>query len=259
MTFIFEFLNLQMERPSLYQGLLESWFQYVSLIVLLVMMFYVYQQSKKDSFQVDRSLKMIAFVMIGFEIYKQILFTYTNGWEYRWYAFPFQFCSTPMYIGLLAAYSKRPILKQGSYLFLSTYGFFAGLAVMLYPVSVYTTSVGINIQTMVHHGGMVLMGLVVMLNIKPTKKHYINGIYVFGMLTLMAIILNEVHALLELPGTFNMFFINQRFSSEIPVLSLFQPIVPGVVYMFIFLIGFSLIAFIFLQLHRLIYKKNTLA
>jgi hypothetical protein len=259
MTFIFEFLNLQMERPSLYQGLLESWFQYVSLIVLLVMMFYVYQQSKKDGFQVDRTLKFIAFVMIGFEIYKQILFTYTNGWTYQWYAFPFQFCSTPMYIGLLAAYSKRPILKQGSYLFLSTYGFFAGLAVMLYPVSVYTTSVGINIQTMVHHGSMVIMGLIVMFNIKPSKKLFIDGMYVFGIVTIIAIILNEVHALLELPGTFNMFFINPRFSSEIPVLSLFQPIVPGVIYMVIFMIGFSLIALIFLQLHRLIYKKNTLA
>jgi hypothetical protein len=259
MTFIFEFLNLQMERPSLYQGLVESWFQYVSLVVLLFMMFYVYQRSKKGGFQVDRTLKFIAFVMIGFEIYKQILFTYTNGWEYRWYAFPFQFCSTPMYIGLLAAYSKHPVIKQGSYLFLSTYGFFAGLAVMLYPVSVYTTSVGINIQTMVHHGSMVIMGLIVMFNIKPSKKLFIDGMYVFGIVTIIAIILNEVHALLELPGTFNMFFINPRFSSEIPVLSLFQPIVPGVIYMVIFMIGFSLIALIFLQLHRLIYKKNTLA
>ena len=259
MTFIFEFLNLQMERPSLYQGLVESWFQYVSLVVLLFMMFYVYQRSKIGGFQVDRTLKFIAFVMIGFEIYKQVLFTYTNGWTYQWYAFPFQLCSTPMYIGLLAAYSKHPVIKQGSYLFLSTYGFFAGLAVMLYPVSVYTTSVGINIQTMVHHGSMVIMGLIVMFNIKPSKKHFIDGMYVFGIVTIIAIILNEVHALLELPGTFNMFFINPRFSSEIPVLSLFQPIVPGVIYMVIFMIGFSLIALIFLQLHRLIYKKNTLA
>jgi hypothetical protein len=248
-----------MERPSLYQGLVESWFQYVSLVVLLFMMFYVYQRSKIGGFQVDRTLKFIAFVMIGFEIYKQVLFTYTNGWTYQWYAFPFQFCSTPMYIGLLAAYSKHPVIKQGSYLFLSTYGFFAGLAVMLYPVSVYTTSVGINIQTMVHHGSMVIMGLIVMFNIKPSKKHFIDGMYVFGIVTIIAIILNEVHALLELPGTFNMFFINPRFSSEIPVLSLFQPIVPGVIYMVIFMIGFSLIALIFLQLHRLIYKKNTLA
>lgn len=259
MQFIFEFLNVQMERPSLYEGLADSWFQYGSLIALFFMMFYMYQHTKKDGFQVDRTLKIIAFIMIGFEIYKQILFTYTNGWEYQWYAFPFQFCSTPMYIGLLAVYSKQPLLKQGSYLFLSTYGFFAGLAVMLYPVSVYTTSLGINIQTMVHHGSMVLMGLVVMLKINPTKKHFIYGIYVFGMVTFVAILLNEFHTLLELSGTFNMFFINPRFSSEIPVLSLFQPIVPGVIYMLIFLIGFALIAFIFLQLHRWIYKKNTLA
>jgi len=259
MQFIFDFLNFQMERPSIYQGFMESWFQYVSLIVLLFMIYYLIQSSKKHEFQVDRTLKIIVFVMIGFEIYKQILFTYANGWEYQWYAFPFQFCSTPMYVGLLAIYSKQNVIKQGSYLFLSTYGFFAGLAVMLYPISVYTTSVGINIQTMVHHGGMVLMGIVVMLNIKPTLKHFKFGLTVFATLTLIAIIMNESHALINLSGTFNMFFINPRYRSEIPVLSLFQPIVPGVIYMMIFFIGFSLIALLWLQLHRVIYKKNTLA
>lgn len=259
MQIIWDLLNSQMERPSLYGGLMNSWFQYLSLISLSLMMLYVFKASKKDEFHLDRSLKIIAFIMIGFEIYKQVLFTYTNEWDYRWYAFPFQFCSTPMYIGLLAAYTKHPIIKQGSYLFLSTYGFFAGLAVMLYPVSVYTTDVGINIQTMVHHGGMVLMGFLIMLRFKPSKKTFIYGILMFTALTLVAIILNALHTLLGISGTFNMFFINPSFSSEIPVLSLFQPIVPGMVYIMIFMIGFSVVAFVFFQLHTLLFKKNALA
>jgi hypothetical protein len=259
MQVLWDLLNYQMERPTIYGGLMTSWFQYLSLLILGLMLIYLFRTSKKNAFQMDRSLKIIAFIMIGFEIYKQILFTYTNGWSFRWYAFPFQFCSTPMYIGLLAAYTKHPIVQQGSYLFLSTYGFFAGLAVMLYPVSVYTTEVGINIQTMVHHGAMVLMGFLVMLMFKPTTKTFMYGIAIFLALTFVAIVLNETHAMLSLSGTFNMFFINPRFSSEIPVLSIFQPIVPGFIYIFIFLIGFSFIAWIVLQLHTFMYNKNALA
>ena len=40
------------------------------------------------------------FIMLIFEIYKQVIFTYQVG-HYQWYAFPFQFCSTPMYLYII--------------------------------------------------------------------------------------------------------------------------------------------------------------
>ena len=51
-----------------------------------------------------------AIVVALFEIYKQINYTFGNGSGdpyYQWYAFPWQFCSTPLYIGLRQASSAR--------------------------------------------------------------------------------------------------------------------------------------------------------
>ena len=86
----------------------------------------------------------------------QILF------DYQWYAFPFQFCSTPMYIGLLAAVVKRKSLHIRLCSYLATYALFAGICVMAYPVTVFIDTVGINIQTMVCHGSMITTGIVLL-------------------------------------------------------------------------------------------------
>ena len=248
MNTLMELLNLQMTRPSIYGSLTDSWFQYLSLVIFIVLMVLFTRKYRfaKDE-QLQKFLRIVAIMMIAFELYKQLLFTYTNGWEYRWYAFPFQFCSTPMYIALFASFLKKTPLRDAMYMFLATYGFFAGTAVMLYPVSVYTSAVGINIQTMIHHGGMGVIGIVLLARHVPQDiKSFIKSTYVFALLTVIAIVLNGIHNAWIQDGTFNMFFINARYTSEIPVLSLFQPLVPGFVYIIIFFVGFSLIAYLML-------------
>lgn len=252
MNMLLEFLNAQMNRPSLYGGLTESWFQYLSLVVFIVFMIFM---TKKHHHANDRQLKKFlrisAFILIGFEVYKQIIFTYRNDGSYQWYAFPFQFCSTPMYVALIASYLKPSKSRDALYMFLATYGFFAGFAVMLYPVSVYTTTIGINIQTMVHHGGMAVMGMVLLSNhVKLKFSSFLLGSYVFVGFTLIAIIFNGIHNTWIQDGTFNMFFINPLYQSEIPVLSLFQPLVSSGVYVLIFLFGFSLIGYLMIVFKR---------
>ena len=251
-----DFLNAQMTKPSLYGSFSESWFQYLSLIIFFVTMVYMtkkFRIAKEEELQ--RLLKIFAIILIAFELYKQLNYTYTNGWVYRWYAFPFQFCSTPMYVALVASYMKKSPSRDAMYMFLATFGFFAGTAVMIYPVSVYTTSIGINIQTMIHHGGMGIIGMVLLAHHVPLDiPSYLKSIYVFVGLTLIAIVLNGIHNTWIQDGTFNMFFINANFNSEIPVLSLFQPLVPGSVYIMIFVVGFSFVAFLMLTGRRIVKK-----
>ena len=57
--------------------------------------------------------------------------SYEDGlsYNYAWYAFPWQFCSTPMYIGLLAGLSKGK-LHDHFCAYLATFALFAGTAVM---------------------------------------------------------------------------------------------------------------------------------
>ena len=65
---------------------------------------------KKDKPERVRKVVLtVAITVILLEIYKQITFSFSNGttFDYQWYAFPFQFCSTPMYVGLLAGLIKK--------------------------------------------------------------------------------------------------------------------------------------------------------
>lgn len=263
MNIVLEFLNHQMNRPTMYGDFSVSWFHYVSLTIFFISIVFLPVLFKhKDEKTVIRFIGIFSVVMIAFEILKQINFTDANGGNYTWYAFPFQFCSTPMYVGLLLRYTKNDFLKQASAMFLATFGLFAGLAVMLYPVSVFTSTTLINIQTMVHHGGMAIMGMVLLsFHVPLTFKAFLKGVYLFVALTGIAIILNGLHNQFISEGTFNMFFINAKFSSEIPVLSLFQPLVPNVVYIMIFIVGFSLVAYIMLLIRKAFTrsKKGVLA
>ncbi len=257
MQTILELLNTQMNRPVMYGSFAESWFQYLSLFLfLLTMVILTIRYRHADERKLQLFLRTMAIIMIVFELYKQINFTYVNNWHYQWYAFPFQFCSTPMYIALIASFLKKGEVRNAMYMFLATFGFFAGAAVMFYPSTVYTSTVGINIQTMVHHGGMAVMGMVLLANHVPLDiKSFLKGTYVFVMLTLFAIILNGMHNLWIQDGSFNMFFINPLYHSEIPVLNLFQPLVPTIIYILIFIFGFSLVAYIML-LGRKVFAKQ---
>lgn len=257
MQTLLEFLNTQMNRPVMYGSFQESWFQYLSLFLFLATMITLTIRLRNaNEKKIQRFLRTMAIILIVFEVYKQIDFTYAANWHYQWYAFPFQFCSTPMYVALIASFLKKGEVRNAMYMFLSTYGLFAGLAVMLYPATVYISTVGINIQTMVHHGGMAVMGMVLLANHVPLNfKSFLKGTYVFVMLTFVAIILNGIHNIWIKEGTFNMFFINPLYRSEIPVLSLFQPIVPSFVYIMIFVVGFSLVAYLMLLIRKAFHKQ----
>lgn len=248
MQALLDLLNHQMQRPEMYQGIQTSWFQYLSLIIMIFLMVIFVKKYKQATRQdVISFIGIMAWILIGFEILKQINFTDANGGTYQWYAFPFQFCSTPMYIGLLLRYTKNQTLQSYLMMFLATYGFFAGFAVMLYPADVYTSTTLINIQTMVHHGGMAVMGIVLLsYHVEKTFKAFTQGVIVFSILTGIAILLNFIHNTWIGEGTFNMFFINRLYQSGIPILSLFQPLVPNSLYILIFISGFSLVGYIML-------------
>ena len=76
-----------------------------------------------------------------------------------------------MYIFLIAALIKKGKVQDSLFAFLGTYALFAGLAVMLYPNDVFTTTIGINIQTMVHHGLMLVGGVYILASGRAKLEH----------------------------------------------------------------------------------------
>ena len=220
--------------------------------------------NKGETF-IRRFLLAESLLITVLEIYKQINFSFHGDgsqilFDYQWYAFPFQFCSTPMYIGLLAAVVKRKTLHMHLCSYLGTYALFAGICVMAYPSTVFIDTMGINIQTMVCHGSMITVGIVLLRTgyITGTMKTVIRALPVFLILVLTAVGMNEIAyqtGLLE-SETFNMFFISPYCAPELPVYSQIQGIVPFPFSVLIYVAGFTAAAGIIMLLGKVFHISS---
>lgn len=193
-------------------------------------------------------------VVLLLEVYKLInfSFSYENGvtFDFAWGAFPWQFCSTPMYVGLLAGLTRKGKLHESLCAYLATYAMFAGLIVMLIPTSIFVETIGINIQTSVCHGSMIAIAIYLMYSgyVKVENKTILKAIPVFAVMVAVAMILNEVGYLTGLTEEyyFNMFYFSRHEDPHLPIYSLVQPLVPYPVSLMIYICGFTLAAYLML-------------
>ena len=223
------------------------------LLLILLSAVTVWRFRNADDRTVRRIVLIAWLIMLCFEVYKQIVFAMdTDGvtatWSYTWYAFPFQFCSLPLYLFPFIVFLKDGKVRDGVIFFSTTYLLFAGLAVMICPNDVYISYIGINIQTMVHHGLQVLIGiyLFTVYHRRLTMRRFPYGFAVFILAVGAAMILNlSVHAALTACGidaTFNMFFISPYYENTLPVLSSLYPHTPYPLFLVVYILGFSLLA-----------------
>ena len=253
MTFwqsLLSFLDSSMETPLPYGVFHVGWFL-LSFVAAIPLCLYPKNPSKTH---VRRVVWVTALIVALLEVYKQInySFSYENGiaYDYQWYAFPFQFCSTPMYVGLLAGIFRKGKIHDSLCAYLATYAVFAGLSVMVYPVSVFIPTVGINIQTMVCHGSMIAIGMYLFYTGHVQLKHktILRAMPVFAAAVALAVIGNEIAyrtGLLE-RETFNMFYISPYCDPHLPVYSLVQGVIPFPFCLMIYIAGFTAAAYLVL-------------
>ncbi len=217
----------------------------------------------------DKTIRILFFVfwivLVVLEIYKQFIFSITaeNGivsWDYQWHAFPFQFCSTPLYALPFIIFLKNGRMRNAFMAFFASFSFFAGLAVVIYPNDVFTSMAGINYQTMIHHGSQVVLGaLIVAYNRrKMSKRYFVGSLIVFYFFAGIAMIINEVvHNHFVATGSseqINMFFISPYYDCTLPVLSIIHDKVPYPAFLCVYLIGFALVSGIIFTLEKLILR-----
>jgi hypothetical protein len=129
-----------------------------------------------------------------------------------------------------------------------TFAFFGGLAVMVYPNDVFVSMIGVNVQTMIHHGMQVVMGIFFTVHERHrlTKFFFARGIWVFCGLLAVAMALNvggyHIMQNLGMDDTFNMFFISPYFPCTLPILSTVYELVPYPAFLCIYVFGFMLCA-----------------
>jgi len=236
-------LDSKMTTPQPYGWFHLLWFA-ASILVGVVL---CCTHKKGDDARVRRTVLITAIIVTVMEIYKQInySFSYENGIEfyYQWYIFPWQFCSTPLFVGLIAGFTKKGLVHRATNAYLATYALFAGLCVMCYPTTVFTRTIGINIQTMFCHGSMITVAIYLLGSgyVKADKKTFLRAASVFAIAVGIAVLLNEIGYRTGLTNDhfFNMFYISPYCDPHLPVYSIVQQYVPFPFCLFIYIAGFS--------------------
>lgn len=245
---VLAFLDTAMPTPEPY-----GWFHLLFVALSFVAVIPLYRHFREEK-EIRRVVLITALIVLVLEVYKQInySFSYEKGiaFDYQWYAFPFQFCSTPMYVGLLAGLTKKGKIHESLCAYLATYAIFAGVSVMAYPVTVFVKTAGINLQTMICHGSMITIGIYLLATgYVPLKaKTVIKALPVFLVNVVLAVIMNEVAHLSGITQTedFNMFFISPYEAPHLPVYSLVQGVVPYPWCLVLYVLGFTAAAWLML-------------
>ena len=248
---ILKILDYRIEKPVVF-----GWFHWlwIGLIILVAVALCVWHKRSGTDARVRRVVLGNAIFVIILEIYKMINYSFleSNGYafDFQWYAFPWQFCSTPMFIGLLAGIIRKGKVHESLMAYLATFSIFAGLCVTIYPGDVFIEILGINIQSMICHASMVSVGVYLYYSgyVKLEHKTILKAIPVFAVCVTIALILNEVmYRSGVLNGeAFNMFYISPYFDSTLPIYGAVHNAVPAPWNIVIYILGFSLAAYMIL-------------
>jgi hypothetical protein len=221
--------SVEIERPTLF-----SWFHIISILITTSVTVFFTILFRKRSDKAFRIILLIVWcIWIILEIYKQCQFsidyyveTDTVTWKYSWFQFPFQFCSMPEYVGIISVIFWNFKLNYFLVCFLGLFGFFGGFSVYIYPETVFIRVLMIDIQSMIHHGLMVLIGVLFLVyKVKKVHRTMLYAIPVFLLCVIMAEILNVIVTnTLGKDTAFNMFSISPYFISFIPILQQIQTV-----------------------------------
>ncbi len=225
--------------------------------------------ARRHSAKADRiMISIFSVILIGCELFKQLFW-----WEYydyyRFEIFPFQFCSVPIYVAILASIIPWDKVREICYRFLAFYGIIGGLAVMIVPNAVlYTYFVPMSLHAMLWHAVLVVMGvyLIVSRGYGRSIREMLTPTAIFLCFVALAIVGNVLvyHLYLNTPACqpgdrLSMFYISPYFITELPVLSAVQEISYPLFLLcyLLFFTGFSLIVWGVAHLaHRICAQKR---
>lgn len=260
-------LQFEMERPQSYGLFHLAWLAASVLLILLLCL-----RKERDH---ERTLKTVLLVYgIGalvLETTKQIIWSYhfdpaaqTGTWDYQWYAFPFQLCTTPIFLSLISAFLKKDSLRNWLLSSMAFVTILGSIATALYPEACFVRTVMVDIHTMYLHLGSLVVSVYLLVSgeVKVLFKNLLKGYGVFLAFALLAEILNvSVYQSGILRGeTYNMFYISPYFPSSLPVFDMIQSKVPFPVFLLLYLIAIFLgaaVVYLIARLIRRIAAKHT--
>jgi len=249
------FLQGTMEEPEII-----SWFHFIALIPIIALAILIplfFRNTKEKTYK--RILFIFWVVLIILEIFKQLIKSFHYGnpsyWEYSVRDFPFSVCSMVYYfipIILFVNKEKHPKIVDAATGYLCFICLAAGIVVCIYPKMATSTLIYINIQTFIHHGSQVILGVLIYVwNRKNiTIKTVYRSLIAFAITAVIAIIINVAFY----PHFINMFFINPTRITNLPIGNIVQEKAGYPVYLIAFLTVIALMTFLTYFVETSIYK-----
>ena len=161
----------------------------------------------------------VGLFLLFIEVYKQCFYYFYIGeGEYPWWVFPFQLCSVPMYLCLIAPLLKPGRLQKGMYYFLVYYNMLGGIAAYLEPSGMISDYLALTLHSFSWHLSLVFLGMFLIAtgNCGLKLRDYFSATGCYLVLCVIAFSLNLI---LRKPsgGSINMFFIGPNVSPLIVI------------------------------------------
>ena len=162
----------------------------ISISILILIYFH-----KKKKYYGEKELKGIlaiyGVVSLILEILKQLIWAFnydieTNivSWDYEWYAFPFQLCTTPIFISIICLFLKDNKIRDSLLSYMAFITILGGITTILFPESCFTEFTLVNIHTMWLHLGSFTISVYLLMSgvVKTSMKSFKGAIFVFWCL-----------------------------------------------------------------------------
>ncbi|MBE6150020.1 MAG: hypothetical protein E7170_04795 [Firmicutes bacterium] len=255
-------LQKEMTEPEAF-----GWFHILWIIITIVSIIFLYKiRNRYNEKQLKLVLGTYGFIALVLEILKQIIwsFNYENGvviWDYQWYAFPFQLCTTPIFVSIICVFLKKNKIRDALLSYLAFTTILGGLMTILIPDSCLVETILVNIHTMWLHCGSFVISIYLIFNeVKLNIKSLISSFITFIIFVFIAQILNIIIYNIGILNdeVFNMFYISPYFISELPIFNTIQQNVPFILYLLIYIVviclGSTMIYLVSKTIKNIIYK-----
>ena len=232
------FFQAEMPTPGFY-----GWFHLLWIGIMISACVAIFFFRKRISTRaLNNTLLGLGIAFVILEVIKQVIYSFNiDGagnitFDYKTHAFPFQFCSTPMYLMLLAGILRKGKIYEALLSYLATFALIGGMIVMVCPGDVLGETIYINIQTMVWHASMVVLAFLILVtrHVEFNYKTLFKAGIVFVCMLGIALLLNTLAHFIAPDKEFNMFLIGPYQPCSLLILQDIYPVVPWIIFFLLY-------------------------
>lgn len=164
-----------------------------------------------------RLLLSVGIFLAVCEVYKQLFYYYYIGnGSYQWWIFPFQLCSVPMYLCIIAPLLKGGKIQRGMYNFMVFFNLMGGFTAFLEPSGLTYEYWTLTLHAFVWHMTLIFIGFYLGFSKRAGRevKDYKTASVTFIALCAVAFCINLIFWRVS-GGSINMFFVGPANSSLI--------------------------------------------